>query len=288
MPLDPQKLLAYPIPDVRQALTRRDVAFYALSVGLGQNPTDRPALNFVDPAQDFRMFPLMPVVLAYPGFWLGNPDTGVDALRLVLGEQRVTWRRPLPVQGEIIGRTRVTSIIDKGVGKGALLYSDKELINAATGECIAVTSSTTFLRGDGGCGAPTGPVQPAHAIPERAADRVVDSPTRPEQALYYRLNGDDNPLHADPAFARRAGFERPILHGLCTLGVAFHAVFRELADYRSELLRAMQVRFSAPVYPGETLRTEIWSDGSFRTRVLERDQVVLNNGRLTLAGQEGA
>ncbi|MHA5871693.1 MaoC family dehydratase, partial [Pseudomonas aeruginosa] len=105
-------------------------------------------------------------------------------------------------------------------------------------------------------------------------------PTRPEQALYYRLNGDDNPLHAEPAAALRAGFPRPILHGLCTLGVAFHAVLRGLADYRAEQLGHLQVRFSAPVFPGETLRTEMWSDGSFRTRVVERDVVVLDNGRV--------
>ncbi len=102
----------------------------------------------------------------------------------------------------------------------------------------------------------------------------------PEQALYYRLNGDDNPLHAEPAAALRAGFPRPILHGLCTLGVAFHAVLRGLADYRAGQLGHLQVRFSAPVFPGETLRTEMWSDGSFRTRVVERDVVVLDNGRV--------
>lgn len=286
MPLNPETLLNFPIPETRQQLSRKDTAFYALSVGMGMDPTDRQQLNFVDAAQDFHTHPCMPVVLAYPGFWLGNPATGVDAVQLVLGEQSIEWLQPLPVEGEIIGRTRVTGLVDKGPGKGALLYSEKQLIDAASGQLFATTASTTFLRGDGGCGAPNGPVRPAHSLPERAPDYVVDRPTRPEQALYYRLNGDDNPLHADPDVARRAGFERPILHGLCTLATSFQALFEVLADYRSDLLQALQVRFSAPVYPGETIRTEIWKDGSFRARVVERDVVVLNNGLLTLKNPE--
>jgi acyl dehydratase len=284
MRLDPEKLLSYPIPDVRQHLTRRDTAFYALSVGMGMNPMDRHALDYVDSARNFRALPIMAVVLAYPGFWLGNPNTGVNALKLVLGEQSVQWHRPLPVEGEILGRTRVTGLLDKGDGKGALLYSEKQLIDVKSDELIATTSSTTFLRGDGGCGSLTPPQPDVHVLPDRAPDRIVDLPTRPEQALYYRLNGDDNPLHADPDFAARAGFQQPILHGLCTLGAAFHAVLREVADYRSERMKSLKVRFSAPVFPGETIRTEIWNDGSFRSRVLERDVVVLNNGLVTLHG----
>ncbi|WP_226502210.1 MaoC/PaaZ C-terminal domain-containing protein [Pseudomonas sp. MWU16-30317] len=286
MPLNPETLLNYPIPDVHQHLSRQDTAFYALSVGMAADPLDRKQLDFVDSARDFQAHPCFPVVLAYPGFWLGNPATGVDALKLVLGEQRIEWHKPIPVAGEIIGRTRVTGLVDKGPGKGALLYSDKQLVDAASGEVFAITSSTTFLRGDGGCGAPSGPVRAAHAMPEGTPDCVIDHPTRPEQALYYRLNGDDNPLHANPDVAIRAGFERPILHGLCTLAISFQALFEVLADYRSDLLHSLEVRFSAPVYPGETLRTEIWNDGSFRARVVERDVVVLNNGRLVLNRSE--
>jgi len=284
MPLDPEKLMRYPIPEVRQQLTRRDTAFYALSIGLGCDPLNRQALDFVDGNRPgFRALPLMALVAGYPGFWLGRSDTGVDAKRLVLGEQRLVWHRGLPVAGEVLGRTRVTGIVDKGEGRGALLYSSKELIDVARDELIAVTTSTTFLRGDGGCGTVGGPVSPPHVVPARAPDRVVDLPTRPEQALYYRLNGDDNPLHADPDVAVLGGFAQPILHGLCTLGTAFHALLRELAAYRVERLRALEVRFCAPVFPGETLRTECWSDGSFRTRVVERDTLVLDNGWLQLA-----
>jgi acyl dehydratase len=121
-------------------------------------------------------------------------------------------------------------------------------------------------------------VRTPHPLPGSPPDLVVDLATRPEQALLYRLNGDDNPLHADPAVAAAAGFPRPILHGLCTLGVVTHALLRGLAGYRAASLRRLELRFSAPVFPGETIRTEIWRNGAFRARVVERDRIVVNNG----------
>jgi len=281
--IDYEKLLNFPIPEVRQRLSRRDTVFYALSVGLSQDPLDRRQLDYTDAQRQLRALPSMAVVLGHPGFWLSNPETGVDAVRLVHGEQSIVLHRPLPVEGEIIGRTRVTGLVDKGAGKGALLYSEKQVIDAASGELLAVTGSTTFLRGDGGFGGPSGPVKPANPVPEAAPDRVVDLPTRPEQALYYRLNGDDNPLHVDPDVAERAGFPRPILHGLCTLGVVAHALLRELGNYEARSMKSMSLRFSAPVYPGETIRTEIWNNGAFRARVLERDAIVVNNGAAAFA-----
>jgi len=281
--IDYEKLLNFPIPEVRQRITPRDVVFYALSVGLGQDPLDQKQLDFVDAHRRLRVLPSMAVVLGHPGFWLSNPETGVDAVKLVHGEQSITLHHPLPTEGEIIGRTRVTGLVDKGAGKGALLYSEKEVIDAASGKVLAVTGSTTFLRGDGGFGGPSGPVKPVNPIPESAPDIVVDLPTRPEQALYYRLNGDDNPLHADPEVAARAGFPRPILHGLCTLGVVAHALLRELGNYDPAAMKSLSLRFSSPVYPGETIRTEIWKNGAFRARVVERDVVVVNNGAAVFA-----
>ncbi|MDJ0388472.1 MaoC/PaaZ C-terminal domain-containing protein [Roseomonas sp. E05] len=281
--IDYEKLLNFPIPEVRQRVTPRDAVFYALSVGLGQDPLDKRQLDYVDAHRRLRVLPSMAVVLGHPGFWLGNPATGVDAVRLVHGEQSITLHQPLPAEGEIIGRTRVTGLVDKGEGKGALLYSEKEVIEAATGKVLAVTGSTTFLRADGGFGGPSGPVKPVNPIPESAPDIVVDLPTRPEQALYYRLNGDDNPLHADPDVAERAGFPRPILHGLCTLGVVAHALLRELGGYDPAAMKSLALRFSSPVYPGETVRTEIWKNGAFRARVVERDVVVVNNGAAVFA-----
>lgn len=280
--IDYDALLHFPIPEVRQRVMPRDAVFYALSVGLGQDPLDERQLDFVDSHRALRALPSMAVVLGHPGFWLGNPATGVDAVRIVHGEQSLTLHHPLPVEGEIIARTRVTGLVDKGEGKGALLYSEKELRDA-DGTLLAVTGSTTFLRGDGGFGGPPGPVKPPNPMPETPPDTVLDLPTRPEQALYYRLNGDDNPLHANPAVAAKAGFPRPILHGLCTLGVVAHALLRVLGNYEASSMKNLSLRFSAPVYPGETIRTEIWRNGAFRARVVERDVVVVNNGAAVFA-----
>lgn len=286
MPIDYEKLMNFPIPEVHQVFTKRDTVFYALSIGVGQDPLDERQLDFVDHHRTLKAMPSMAVVLGHPGFWLSNPETGVDAVRVVHGEQGFEIHQPLPVEGEIFAKTRVTGLIDKGAGKGALLYSEKE-VRGADGTLYATTRSTTFLRGDGGFGGPSGPVKQPYPIPDEAPDLVVDLATRPEQALYYRLNGDDNPLHADPAVAAKAGFPRPILHGLCTLGVITHALIRALADYEASTLRALDLRFTAPVFPGETIRTEIWRNGAFRARALERDVIVVSNGRAVFEGGHG-
>lgn len=279
--IDYDHLMTYDIPEVRQSYSRRDCAFYALSIGVGQNPMDRSDLRFVG-AGALIPFPTLPLVLGHPGFWLANPDTGVDALRLVHGEQGMTPHEPLPEEGTVIGKTRVTGLIDKGEGRGALLFSEKALTDAQTGQLYATTRSTTFLRGDGGFGGPAGPVKKAHALPESPPDLVHECRTRPEQALWYRWNGDDNPLHLDPDVAAKAGFERPILHGLCSLGIAAHALVTMLCKGDPARLRGLDARFTATVTPGETLRTEIWEDGSFRTRAVERDVVVIGNGHATV------
>ena len=271
------RLLAFPIPEVRQSLTKRDTIFYALSTGLGADPLDLRQLDFVDHHRALKAMPSLALVLGHPGFWAANPATGIDATRLVHGEQSVTFHAPMPVEGEITGRTRVTGLVDKGPGKGALLYSQKEVRDAA-GTLLATTESTTFMRGDGGFGGPAGPVKSPNPAPEGDPDITVDLPTRPEQALYYRLNGDDNPLHADPALAEKVGFPRPILHGLCTMGVVVHALLRTLCDYDPAALRSVGLRFSSPVYPGETIRTEIWRNGGFRAQVVERAVTVVSNG----------
>lgn len=282
MPIDPDALLNFPIPEVRQTITPASSILYALSIGMGCDPMNTDALDFVDHHRGLKAMPSMAVVLGHPGFWLADPATGVDAIRLVHGEQGIVWHAPLPTSGEIVGRTRVTGLVDKGAARGALLYSEKTLTDAA-GNLLATTTSTTFLRGDGGFGGATGPVRPAAPAPDGFPDQVIDLPTRPEQALIYRLNGDDNPLHSDPAVAWKAGFPRPILHGLCTLGVVTHALLRGLCGYNPASLRALSLRFSAPVFPGETIRTEIWSSGGFRARVLERDIIVVNNGLADIA-----
>ncbi|MCL4151726.1 UNVERIFIED_CONTAM: hypothetical protein GTU68_040009 [Idotea baltica] len=190
----------------------------------------------------------------------------------------MTIHAPIPAEGTIVAKTRVTNLIDKGEGKGALLYSEKEIRDADSGVVIATCRGTTFLRGDGGCGGVSGPAKTPHTMPESDPDNVFETSTRPEQALLYRWNGDNNPLHLDPRVAKKAGFERPILHGLCTFGCAAYALLAVLCDYDPEKFGSMDARFTAVVFPGETLRTEIWADGSFRTRVVERDKIAIDNG----------
>jgi acyl dehydratase len=159
---------------------------------------------------------------------------------------------------------------------------ERAISDKATGESLATIRQTVFCRADGGFSGGTRPSPPVHALPDRAPDLICDLQTRPEMALIYRLSADVNPLHADPAVARAAGFERPILQGLGSFGVAGHAILRSVCEYDPARLRSIAGRFSAPVYPGETIRTEMWRDGdvvSFRARVVERDAVAINNGR---------
>lgn len=280
-----EKLLAYPIPEIRQNLRWQDVALYNLSIGLGQDPMDLRQLPFTyEPG--LTAMPSMAVVLGYPGFWLKAPDTGVDWVRVVHGEQSLTLHRPLPTSGEIIGTSRVTGLVDRGPGKGALIYSERVIRDATTGEKLATVEMTTFARGDGGFGGASGPVKAPHPEAEGTPDLVLDLPTRPEQAAYYRLNGDFNPLHIDPEVATKAGFPRPILHGLCTFGVVCHALMQGLCDYDTARFGTMDLRFSSPVYPGETIRTELWhrpGGAAFRARVVERDVVVVSNGLFRFA-----
>ena len=151
---------------------------------------------------------------------------------------------------------------------------------------VETDDALTFCRADGGFGGPSGPVKEPHPIPQTAPHHVCDLPTLPQAALIYRLSGDYNPLHADPAYAQKAGFRMPILHGRCTFSIAGHAILRTCCGYDAARFKSMAGRFSAPVYPGETIRTEMWRDGatvSFRARVVERDIVVLDNGLAELA-----
>ena len=265
MAIDREKLLAWHIPDVEQRYEARDAMLYALGCGAGADPLDESDLKFVY-EEGLVALPTMAVVLGYPGFWIRDPATGVDWKRLLHGEQGLVLHRPLPASGHVIGRSRITNLIDKGEGKGALLYSARDIFDHATGDLLATTTSTTFLRGDGGCGGPSGPAPKPKAIPGRAHDLTLDLPTAANAALIYRLSGDYNPLHASPHIAAAGGFPRPILHGLCTYAVAGRAVLRATCDNDPARLKSLNVRFTSPVYPGETIRTEIWrEDAAFRS-----------------------
>lgn len=193
---------------------------------------------------------------------------------------------PIPVKATFVAQPKVVSIVDKGPGKGMLVVTDRNIYNKATGDLICSASTTTVCRGDGGFGGPSGPLKTPHAIPDRPSDITCDLYILPQAGLIYRLSGDYNPLHVDPEAAHKGDFKRPILHGLCGLGIAAHAILKTCCDYQATRLKGMAVRFSAPVYPGETLRTEIWRENdslSFRALVPDRDnKVVLNNGHVIL------
>ena len=285
MAIDYDRLMHWPFAPVEQTYTEKDTILYALGVGFGADPMDEGQLPFVFEERGLRAVPTLAAVLGTPGFWLRDPATGVNWKKVLHGEQGIEVHRPLPVAATVVAQTRVTAIIDKGEGRAALIYSKREISDKQTGEPLATLSATTVARGEGGFGGPSSAQPPPHGLPEREPDVVCDLPTAPQAALVYRLSGDPNPLHADPAVARVAGFHAPILHGLCTLGVAGHAVLRTCCDYDPARFRSLRLRFSAPVYPGETIRTEVWKDGdvvSFRSHALERNVTVLDNGRVDI------
>jgi len=280
-----EKLLNIKIPTVEQIYTHKDTMLYALGVGVGHDPVDRAQLDFVY-EKNLKALPTQAVVLAHPGLWTRDLDTGIDYVKVVHGEQGLTLHKPLPSAGTVLGISRVTGVVDKGEGRGALVFYERKIVDKASGDLLATVTQTTFCRGDGGFGGPSGPTPKPHDLPEREPDLVCDLPTVPQAALIYRLSADMNPLHADLDVAAKAGFSRPILHGLATYGVSGHAVLKAVCGYDPTRLKSFDCRFTAPVYPGETFRTEIWIDGSvvsFRTRSLERDLVAISNGRAEIS-----
>ena len=285
--LDYPKVREWQSGDVRQAYTARDTMLYALGLGLGADPLDQRQLSHVY-EKNLSALPTMAAVLGSPGFWMRErKELGIDAGKLVHGEQALVVHQPLPIAARVVGRTRVTRVVDKGEGKGALLHVEKQLLEDQSETLFATVQSVYFLRGDGGFSAAgrggdaAAPAPPA--MPESAPELTRDLPTRPDQALLYRLCGDMNPLHADPEIAARAGFARPVLQGLATWGMAGYGLVVACGDGVATRLARLSARFAAPVYPGETIRLECWriaqDETAFRARVLERDLVVLSHGR---------
>lgn len=302
MAIDYHYLKSKHFPPVRQSYEERDTMLYALTLGLGNAPLDAAAFPYVyeGAVGGLKVLPTQAVVLGYPGFWAGNKDTGINALKLLHGEQRMQLHAPLPASGTVVGLNRITHLIDKGADRGAIMVTERTL-KAEDGNTLATIQQVTFLKGDGGfsqlgAGQPSDkPLPSLQPTPEEIAPDYVDTwKIRPEAALLYRLMGDFNPLHADPAVAEKSGFDRPILHGLATYGIAAFAVIRQCTHLVGETLVAFDVRFSAPVFPGETLQTEIWrvphAENEFllKARVLERDQLVLTHGRAKFGFDQAA
>ena len=199
---------------------------------------------------------------------------------MVAGDIKLVLHRPLAPEAQLVSHPRVKEVIDKGPGNAAIILNTRDLIDA-DGTRVVTVDSSTFARKHGGFGGKVTETPAQHAVPQTAPEKICDLPTPPNLALLYRLNGDENPLHADPQRAKVAGFDRPILHGAASFGVAAHAILRTVADYRPERLASIAARFSKPVFPGETIRTEMWGEReriSFQCRVVGRDDIVLSNG----------
>lgn len=280
MPLNIDALRRWRFPQIRHSHTEKDTLLYGVSLGFGQDPMDQGQLSFVY-EDGLQAVPTMAAILCHPGTWSSAPEFAITRNKVVHGEQRLFLHRPLPVAGELFTRPRITCVEDKGE-KGAVIHVARTLHDAADGQPVASILHSTFCRADGGFGGGFGTAPAAHPIPDRAPDLSVDLLTRPEAALIYRLNNDRNPLHADPDYARRAGFDRPILHGLCTWGLAARAVLQGVLDHDARALRSVEARFSAPVFPGETVSFDLWRDPgvvSFRAHVRARGAKVLDAGR---------
>ncbi|MDE2462932.1 MAG: MaoC family dehydratase N-terminal domain-containing protein [Alphaproteobacteria bacterium] len=261
----------------------RETMLYALGIGFGRDPLNEAELPFVY-ENGLKAVPTMATVIGWGASGVMS-KSGINYLMVVHGEQRLTLHKPLPTTADVEMDERVVGIWDKGEGKGAILVTERSIRQAGSAEPLCTLMSTIFARGDGGFGGPKDGAPSPHALPERAPDVVHACDTRADQALLYALSGDRNPLHRDPQFAKMAGFPRPILHGLCTYGTACRAVLSAICNYDAAKITGFDVRFSAPVFPGETIVTEMWRDGaviSFRAKVKERDVVVLNNGKCTL------
>lgn len=283
MPLEYDKLLSTVELDLPFSYTDADTILYALAIGMGRDPVDRREPPYVyEQGEPLRTVPTLATVLVPDMFPTG---LGWDYSQILHSEQRLTLYRPLPPAADLKINKRVVDAFDRGPKLGALVLLEAEGRLESDDTVLFTMGCTIVARGDGGFGGPRGKGIPPHRVPRREPDLSCDIDTRKDQALLYRLTGDRNPLHADPAQARAVGYDRPILHGLCTFGVACNAILQTICEYDYTLIEQFDARFSAPVMPGDTITTDMWQDGnviSFSCMVRERDQVVLRNGKCTL------
>ena len=284
MSIDRDALMAAVVMGEPVSYTEKDVMLYALGVGIGQDPVHDAELAFVLEHKGPKTLPTLASMLA-PGTILAG--SGVEHSQLLHRAQSMVLHRPLPASAELLADQKVASLWDRGSDRGAEIVLVTELRRARDDAVICTLESVVIARDDGGFGGPSPPSRHRRRTPIREPDFIAESVTRPDQALLFRLSGDFNLLHADPAIAREAGFERPILHGRCTYGIACNAILATVCDYDYTLIREFDVRFSAPVFPGDVITTEMWQNGDtvlFRSRVVARDVTVLSEGRCVLGG----
>lgn len=272
MPLDPDRLGALDIPSREAAYQDRDVLLYALSLGAGLGND----LALVQ-EQGLRVVPSFAQVLAFDDSWMAAG--GVELAHAVHGSLDLWFAGPLAPSGTAAVRSRIAGLTDKGAGRGGIIHQEVTIAQGGRDVCTALSS--IFIRGGGGFGGSTGD-QPATDRPaEQKVDAVVEVPTRPDQALFFRLLGDRNPLHSLPGVATKAGFDRPILHGACTFGIACLTVLERYCRGEPERMKRFAARFSGPLYPGETLVFEFRPQPAgiaFRATSRERDAPVLDAG----------
>ena len=273
MPIDPSVALGAELPVEDFSWSSSDVLLYHLALGAGGDPIDPRELRYTieDGLQVLPTFAVVaqtvhrfePPAVEYPGI-------SIDLAKVLHGTQRVDVHRPLPANGKARATARVKGVYDKGA---AAVVETETLVTDLDGTPLWTNTSSIFARGEGGFGGDRGPSGPPPP-PDREPDAVIVTPTAPQQALWYRLVGDRNPLHSHPEFAAKAGFPRPILHGLCTYGMVCKAVVDAELDGDVSRVAGYGVRFAGVVYPGETLRTAVWREGDRRvivTTVDERD-----------------
>ncbi len=283
MPINPDAVGSRSEP-TESSWTSKDGLLYAVGVGAGQDPlseAERPFFSENSIGVDQRVLPTMVVTLPDVSGAFGSIGSFNPAM-LVHGEERIVLHGEVPVEGTVSTVTEITAIWDKGKGAVIELTSTATLVGES--EPLFDVVMSAFIRGEGGWGGDRGPSGPRNEAPDRDPDASVTYTTRPEQALVYRLSGDRNPLHSDPQFAALAGFDRPILHGLCTYGFTGRALLHELCDSDPARFRSMEGRFSSPVMPGEDLTVQMWRTGDgqavFRT-LASGDRVVIDSGAVS-------
>jgi acyl dehydratase len=285
MPINYDELMAMKNIGQQHAYGDREVMLYAYGIGMGADPMDEKELAFVNEAYaEPRPLKVVPTFASVAAWGSGPGDMKLNRVMVVDGERDITFHKPLAAAANITADSSVLAVSDKGKDKGAVIRH-QTILRDEKGEPLATLVASRFARGDGGFGGPAGGIPDPHPVPTRAPDRSVDISTRPDQALVYRLCGDRNPLHSDPGFAKRAGFPRPILHGMCTYGITCRGVLQTYADYDPSAFRQHAARFSSPVYPGETVTIDLWKDGnviSFEAKVKARNVTVIKNGRTVL------
>jgi 3-hydroxyacyl-CoA dehydrogenase/3a,7a,12a-trihydroxy-5b-cholest-24-enoyl-CoA hydratase len=293
--IDVDAALGYEYPAQRSKYDEKDLELYALGVGAGQDATDPGELQYLyENDANFRAIPTFGVVpalamvfeMAKRGETAPGMNFGFD--RILHGEQYTELKRPLPPSAKLTHKAKIKEIWDKG--KGAVVVTAITTFDE-DGHELVYNELSTFVRGAGGWGGERGPSAEVNVAPDRKPDAVIEEKISPSQALLYRLSGDINPLHVDPGFAKAFGFDKPILHGLCTFGFAARHVIKAFSKNDPRYFKAIKVRFSDSVFPGETLMTEMWKEPSaegqgdkivFRCKVKERDKVVISNAAVEL------